>query len=349
MTDEARDFYIAGRPLRLSGRPLDLLAALYVHEGTTVSRTDLAQIVWGKEVSDWAIDQALSRLRVVIREAAGDLPDVIEPVKGPGQERGLKLRANVVKPNAGPHRRVTDLSAFWSFWRFSATKPVHLVCPEIPESERLPYASFRARDYLRLAKFADIDTLYHLKSFLAGRFPALTCQECTSEELPTSSNSDNLMIIGGPAWNKITGDLIERISLPWVFLDGGPGNDDPLQDTREVDLLLRPVTGHDGSIYDDVGLFVCVPNPANPECTVHIVAGVRTYGVLGAAKCFTADDGGPENCAWVLNKTGPDPWFAAVMRVPVINGFVGVPRLDHPGTVHDFLTYSPITNTFTSI
>ena len=122
--------------------------------------------------------------------------------------------------------------AMRSFWGLRGESIVHLVCPEIPEEDRIKYANFNQRDYLRLAKFADIDTLYRLKSFLALHFPEVHCVECTSNELPLSAYTETLIVIGGIAWNKITVDMSNRIRIPWLLRDGGPGNDDPLEDTR---------------------------------------------------------------------------------------------------------------------
>lgn len=235
-----------------------------------------------------------------------------------------------------------------SFWGLRGETVVHLVCPEIPEEDRIKYADFNQRDYLRLAKYADIDTLYHLKSFLALHFPEVHCVECTSNELPLSAYTETLLVIGGIAWNKVTADMSNRIRLPWVLRDGGADNDDPLEDIRTGKRHL-PVLGEDGNLQQDLGVFVRVPNPANRRRHLFIINGIRTYGVLGAAKCFTAEGEGSENCSIVMKKLGDTPRFAAVFHVPVINQFVTVPNLTTEDTLIDLLEYTAQKNVFNSV
>jgi hypothetical protein len=238
--------------------------------------------------------------------------------------------------------------AIRSFWGLRGETSVHLVCPEIPEEDRIIYANAKQRDYLRLGKFADIDSLYHLKAFLAKYFPEIQCSECTSEELATSAYTETLILIGGPAWNKVTADMGSRIRLPWIYRDGGRGNDDPLEDSR-TGVRHLPMLGADGSLLQDIGLFVRVPNPANRRRHLFMINGIRTYGVLGAARCFINNGESAENCLMVTKKLGSLPRFAAVFRVPVINNFVAVPNLSADDTLIDLLEYTLQKNSFSSI
>ncbi len=243
----------------------------------------------------------------------------------------LRIRAENLSERHAPVRGAGD-SASPRFWGFGDGESVYLVCPEIPVTERIPYADARQRDYLRLAKFADIDSLYHLKDFLARQFARVSFQECTSEEVPNQALEASLIVIGGVAWNRLNRELTARLGLPWVQTDGGPGNDDPYVDTLTGKRLL-PVLAGDQSLQQDVSLFVRVPNPANRAKRLFVVSGIRTYGVLGAAKCFAADGAGEANCDHAFARFGFNPQFAVLFRTAVINNFVPVPNLSEDGVV----------------
>ena len=60
-----------GRPLNLTARELELLAALVEREGRIVSREELYRCVWGEQYrkSDRSVDVYVSKLRLKLEEA----------------------------------------------------------------------------------------------------------------------------------------------------------------------------------------------------------------------------------------------------------------------------------------
>jgi len=239
-----------------------------------------------------------------------------------------------------------ELDTFRAFWGLEGEHSVYLVCPEIPENERMPYASLTARDYLRLAKFADLDSLFHLESFLARFFPAIRIFECTCNDMPLEANNENLIVIGGIAWNKLTAQITQSINLPFVQRDGGPGNPDPIDDIRSEERYL-PTIAEDGTVQMDIGYFVRIPNPANKKRLLFIVNGILTFGVLGVARSFSEGIQGVENCSHILERMGKSPYFAALLRVPVIYNYAAIPNITRRDVLIELLGYSPERNEFT--
>ena len=232
-----------------------------------------------------------------------------------------------------------------AFWGLDGEQSIYLVCPEIPENDRTSYASPSARDYLRLAKFADIDSLFHLRSFVARYFPDIRIFECTCNEMPPNAYNENFMTIGGIAWNKLTAQVIPSINLPFVQHDGGLGNPDPILDDQDGS-RYQPTISEEGVVQEDIGCFVKIPNPMNRERSLFLIYGILVHGVLGAAKCFGEGTQGVENCSFLIKRMGKSPNFAALFRVPVVNNFVGVPNIASRSTSIKLLGYSPERNEF---
>ncbi len=238
-----------------------------------------------------------------------------------------------------------DQDILRAFWGLEGEHSIYLVCPEIPQESRIVDTSLVMRHYVRLMKFADLDTLFYLEGFMSRYFPDIRVYECTCNNVPPEAYEENFISIGGIAWNKVTAELIQRISLPFVQRDGGAGKDDPIEDIRTKTQYL-PTVGTDGAMQEDIGFFVKVPNPANKKRSLFIINGIRTHGVLGAAKCFAGDAQSVDNCSYILKPMGKDPQFVALLRVPVINNFVAVLNISKPSIMMELLGYSPERNEF---
>jgi hypothetical protein len=100
-------------------------------------------------------EQALEVLAFVVATTS-HLRDI-----DPGQA-GLAMAAS--EQAQDPAAKARDWRAtLRRFWRLSAHTHVDIVCSEIPESERPTFASPHDRNYLRYAKFADLDTLIYVR------------------------------------------------------------------------------------------------------------------------------------------------------------------------------------------
>lgn len=233
---------------------------------------------------------------------------------------------NKEKKLSSKGRESEEVKTLRSFWNIHDIDKIYIICPEIPIDDRKTYAEITSKDYLRLAKFADIDSLYNMKDFISRKFPNVRMMEYTSVEMPEEAYNENIILIGGTAWNKVTEKLMEKIRSPFYYIDGGKGNDDPIVE-RESGLKRLPVLDRMGSLNYDWGLFIRVPNPFNKEKNLIIINGIRTYGVLGATKCFTNEMNSSDNCSIIFKLLGIPAYFAALIKTAVINNYVAPPNL----------------------
>jgi len=77
----ARTVTVAGKPVELTGREFDLLAALLAHPGVVLSRDRLLELVWGGEFAGGTrtVDVHVAQLRAKLGR-----PDLIQTVRGAG-------------------------------------------------------------------------------------------------------------------------------------------------------------------------------------------------------------------------------------------------------------------------
>ncbi len=62
-----------------------------------------------------------------------------------------------------------------------------------------------------------------------------------------------------------------------------------------------------------------------------MINGIHTYGVYGAAKCFSLfdeQDIPSNNCKEVIEKLGDDPNFTIILRTKIIHRKVMTPRIN---------------------
>ena len=75
-----------GRPVRLERRPMELLILLVEHRGRLVSRSQIAERLWGKEVFvdvETGVNIAISKVRQALRDST-EKPEFVETVVGKG-------------------------------------------------------------------------------------------------------------------------------------------------------------------------------------------------------------------------------------------------------------------------
>ena len=84
-----------GRPLKLERIPMDLLILLAEKEGNVVSRQEIIERLWGKDVfvdTEHGINTAIRKIRGVLREDA-DRPRFVRTVQGKGYQFVAKRMA----------------------------------------------------------------------------------------------------------------------------------------------------------------------------------------------------------------------------------------------------------------
>jgi TolB-like protein/DNA-binding winged helix-turn-helix (wHTH) protein/tetratricopeptide (TPR) repeat protein len=75
-----------GRPVRLERRPMELLLLLVEHRGRLVSRSQIAERLWGKDVFvdvETGVNIAISKVRQALRDST-EKPEFVETVVGKG-------------------------------------------------------------------------------------------------------------------------------------------------------------------------------------------------------------------------------------------------------------------------
>ena len=96
----AYDLRRRGRPVKLGRQPMDLLILLVERRGHLVSRSDIVERLWGKDVFvdvETGVNTAVSKVRQALRDSAA-APALLETVAG----KGYRFIATVEVVSAGP-------------------------------------------------------------------------------------------------------------------------------------------------------------------------------------------------------------------------------------------------------
>ena len=258
--------------------------------------------------ADRALD-TLAYLLLTHRESpstAKKLPATMEP-----PERS--------QPTADPSAPCgEDLRAFW---RLSAGSRVDIVCSEIPEDELPEYASPADRNYLRYAKFADLDTLIYLRTRFAQLAPAVTTRDFAPSEY-YDTQADVLVVVGGPPWNAKYREFLPQ--LPFSFEPHPLGEDDPLVVPGLNGLVLGPRWTERNELLEDLTVFTRLTLAQGT--TVFLLAGCLTLGVLGAARCLLEAERGARSVRYINEQVG-DADFVLVTEARRIGGITDVADL----------------------
>lgn len=220
-----------------------------------------------------------------------------------------------VEPNGEPQ----------GFWNAQPDSRIDIVCSEIPEGERPYFASPSDRNYLRYAKFADLDTLIHVKTGLAAASPGAIVRDFAPSEYH-DANADTLIIIGGPPWNAKYREFLPQ--LPFYFEPNALGEDDPLVIPQLGHLTMGPVWSPEKDLLEDLAVMSRLTLAQGT--VVYLLGGCLTLGVLGAAKLFLQGPQSTRNVEYMADKTGQDD-FVLVSEVRRIGGLTDTADLSAAG------------------
>jgi hypothetical protein len=212
-----------------------------------------------------------------------------------------------------------DLRRFWRL-PFSHSR-ADIVCSEIPEDDRPYFASPQDRNYLRYAKFADLDSLIYVRTRLAQLFPAVTIRDFSPSEY-FGAETDALIVIGGPPWNAKYREFVPQ--LPFYFESHPLGEDDPLVIPQLSNLALGPCWTPRGELLQDLAVFTRLTLAQG--ISVFLLGGCLTLGVLGAAMCFLQGSRGALNARYVTEEIG-DQDFVLVAEARRIGGIADMADL----------------------
>ncbi|MGW0660108.1 hypothetical protein [Streptodolium elevatio] len=209
----------------------------------------------------------------------------------------------------------------WAFWRLSDGSSVDIVCSEIPESERPEYAAPSDRNYLRYAKFADLDTLIYLRSRLAQLALTTTIRDFAPSEY-FDTHADVLVVVGGPPWNAKYWEFLPQ--LPYYFAPHPLGEDDPLVVPLLDGLVLGPRWTERHELLEDLAVFTRLTLAGGT--TVFLLGGCLTLGVLGAARCLLEAERGARSARHITELVGDDD-FVLVTEARRMGGITDVADL----------------------
>ena len=186
-----------------------------------------------------------------------------------------------------------------AFWSIKSESNIDIVCSEIPDDSKPDFAKPEHRNYLRYAKFADLDSLIYIRYNLAKLAPSSTIRTFTHSEYG-DVNTDIKIDVGGPAWNEDAAEL--QTQLPCHFERNPLGEDDPIVfDLPELEgYKFGPNWSENGDLESDIAIFSKIS--LEGEKCIFYVAGCLTWGVKGAAKCFLDPEVAHDNLEYVQNK-----------------------------------------------
>ncbi|MDR7171770.1 hypothetical protein J2W56_005531 [Nocardia kruczakiae] len=206
------------------------------------------------------------------------------------------------------------------FWRLLPEAHIDLVCSEIPSEERPDYASPADRNYLRYAKFADLDTLFFVRTRLAQLAPTVLVRDFAPSE-HYDTHADALVVIGGPPWNAKYREFLPQ--LPFRFEPHPLGQDDPLVVPQLDNLTLSPRWTAHNELIEDIVVFTRLTLQST---TVFLLGGCLTLGVLGAARCLLDAKNGSANISYIGDLVGEDD-FVLITEARRVGGITDVADL----------------------
>ncbi|WTW98249.1 hypothetical protein OG216_35100 [Streptomycetaceae bacterium NBC_01309] len=227
--------------------------------------------------------------------------------------------------SAAVRERATAQAPWWddlrAFWRLSDGAGVDIICSEIPEPERPEYAAPSDRNYLRYAKFADLDTLIYLRSRFAQLALTATIRDFAPSEY-YDTHADVLVVVGGPPWNAKYREFLQQ--LPFYFDPHPLGEDDPLVVPALDGLTLGPHWTERHELLEDLAVFTRLTLAGGT--TVFLLGGCLTLGVLGAARCLLEAERGARSARRITELVG-DADFVLVIEARRVGGITDVADL----------------------
>ena len=223
---------------------------------------------------------------------------------------------------AAEERRVTDWRIdITELWRADEATRVDIVCSEIPPEERPEFASPSDRNYLRYAKFADLDSLIYVRTRLTQAVPEISIRDFSPSEY-FDSDAECMIVIGGPPWNAKFREFLPQ--LPFYFEPHSLGEDDPFVIPDLDHLTMGPRWARGGELLEDLAVFTRLS--LGQGTAVFLLGGCLTLGVLGGARCFLQRHRGARNARYVTDMVGGND-FVLVTEVRRVGGITDTPDL----------------------
>jgi hypothetical protein len=221
-------------------------------------------------------------------------------------------------------------------WHFTDTGRVTFVCAELPDNQKGPLADPSDPNYTVLQGFADVDALMELHGHIRAENPSM---DPVHFRIPATVVPDDLtghlILIGGVVWNEITGRLSELAKLPVRQVENPKLLSGEIF-AAEIDGEERefwPKWDDSGTLMEDVGLLIRVPNPLNSSRTLTICNGIHSRGVYGAVRSLTDKQLREANERYISANFGNSDSFGILMTVQVIKNIAMTPDFSGDGFV----------------
>lgn len=163
-------------------------------------------------------------------------------------------------------------------------RKILLVCPELPRSYCPKFANPKSPEFVNLARYGDADALVDVLALLPRLAPHAEIDRRTSREMASEDLRRDLIVIGGPDFNELGGDIMRMAKVPFAYRTSRGRSWFEVLATNEP---FRLGSDDRGRVNQDYGLFARVCNPWNPEASVVLLGGLQTFGVLGAVKALS--------------------------------------------------------------
>ena len=210
--------------------------------------------------------------------------------------------------------------AWRQLWAIDDGTSVDVICSEIPDQDRPAFAKYDHPNYLRYAKFADLDSLVYVHNICATCVPGIKVRDYGASE--AIAEHANAILIGGAAWNSRVRRLQEF--MPVKFVDGKHDETDSLLvEVPGLKLIFETVFTPFGVATSDYFVFARL----RPDGTSRLLffGGGLTHGVLGGIKTFDRSAKGLSNAEFLRSTVADAAEMIVVGRVHHHDGYLKVP------------------------
>jgi transcriptional regulator with XRE-family HTH domain len=206
-----------------------------------------------------------------------------------------------------------------SMWHFPDGSRITLVCYRRPPDRRRPQADPGDLQYVRLADFADLDTLIDIYGAIRAYNPTSRVVIMAAEDLTQRDVANHLVLIGGLTWKSVTPWFSRIFPIPIEAGDPADRGAIVVRDPDGGEHEFKYTLDGDQQLIEDVGFFARGENPSAPRRTLTICGGITTRGVRGAARCFIDWEMRERNEQYLMPRFPPGSTYCIVMKVPVVN------------------------------
>jgi hypothetical protein len=274
------------------------------------------------------------------RRSVEGTPTLLAAAKLSADEKKVyqQLRAELLElRSATSGEPYEEETSFARSWHFPDSGRITFVCAQLPMDETGPFGKESNPNFTELQTYADIDALMELHGHIRAENPTANVRYRTPLDVETDELTGHLILLGGVAWNDLTGRLSEMANLPVKQIEKPPlkSGEIFIADIEGVEHEFWPewMDGDTEVLAEDVGLLVRVPNPLNASRTLTICNGIHSRGVYGAARTLTDMEFRDGNERYIATKLGGADSFAILMSVKILKNKVMTPDFNSQGVV----------------